>query len=252
VRGSGRQPPEDPVWGFSDVVLIALFAFFSLIFILVLAVVLAHSSRYFRSTSAVKLADNALILVPAQAVGSLLIVVFMVQILRLKYKANFATAIGWNRPALGLTVFAIAGGGGLAILSEIVSNLLQKWIPKSLPIDELFHDARSAYMLSFLGILVAPVVEELFFRGFLYPVLARATGVTAGILLTAAAFAVVHAGQLAQAWIPLMVIFGVGIAFTAVRARTKSVATTVLMHMSYNATIFALLFFSSQGFRHLG
>jgi membrane protease YdiL (CAAX protease family) len=247
----GHQPPEDPVWSFSDVILIAVFAFFSLVFLLVLAVALAHSFPYFRDASTIKLAENVLILVPTQILWSLLVVVFMVQILRLKYHVNFAAAICWNRPTLRTAVFAAAGGGGLAILFDIISNLLQKWIPKSLPIDELFRDTRSAYMLSFLGILVAPVVEELFFRGFLYPVLARATGVIAGVLLTAAAFAVIHASQLAQAWIPLMVIFGAGIAFTTVRARTKSVATTVLMHMGYNATIFGWIFISTQGFRHL-
>ena len=172
--------------------------------------------------------------------------------MRSNFAAPVSKAICWNRPTLRLALFAVLGGGSLAIFSEIVSSLLQKWIPKSLPIDELFRDTRSAYMLSFLGILVAPVVEELFFRGFLYPVLARATGVITGVLLTAAAFAAIHAGQLAQAWIPVMVIFGVGLALTIVRARTRSVSTTVLMHMSYNATILGMVFINTQGFRHLG
>ena len=251
-HGIAPRPRENPVWGFSDVILIAVFALFSLVSLLGLAVALAHSSRHFHDASALKLAENALILVPAQVIGSVLIVAFMVQIVRLKYHVDFAKAICWNRPALPTIVLATIGGAGLAILSETASVMLQKWIPKSLPIDELFRDTRSAYLLSFLGVVVAPVVEELFFRGFLYPVLARATGVVAGVLLTSAAFAVIHAGQLAQAWIPLLVIFGVGVALTTVRARTKSVATTVLMHMAYNATIFGLVFISTQGFRHMG
>jgi uncharacterized protein len=232
--------------------MIALFAFVSLVVLLILAVAFAHYSPWFRGASPVSLAENALILVPTQTLGYLLVVAFMVLLLRLKYHAAFAKAIRWNRPTLRIAIFAIAGGGVLAILSEVIASLLQNWIPKSLPIDELFRDTRSAYLLSFLGILAAPVVEELFFRGFLYPVLARSTGVIAGVLLTAAAFAFIHGSQLAQAWIPLMVIFLVGIAFTTVRAKTKSVATTVIMHMGYNAMIFIRLFIGTNGFRQFG
>jgi len=252
LESPGLRHAEDPVWNFFDVAMIAVFTLITSLIVLVgLAIPLAIASHHFRGIAPDKLTENAVIVVPVQTAAYLLVVGFMMQILRVKYHADFAKAIGWNRPALRTALFAVAGGGLLALVSEIVSMLLQKWIPKSLPIDELFRDAQSAYLLSFFGILVAPVVEELFFRGFLYPVLARATGAIAGVLLTAAAFAVVHQGQLAHAWIPLLLIFGVGVALTTVRAKTKSVATTVLMHASYNATIFILVFISTQGFHHL-
>lgn len=245
------QTPEEPVWGFFDVILIAGFAFLSLVFLFTLTIALANASGRLRGVSPIKFAENTMVLVSTQAVGSLMTVVFMVQMLRVKYHVSFAKAVNWNWPRLRPALFVVAGGVALSILSTLASHLLERWIPKSLPIDELFRDTQSAYLLSFLGILVAPVVEELFFRGFLYPVLARATGVAAGVLLTAAAFALVHSGQLAQAWIPLMLIFVVGLALTMVRAKTKSVATTMLMHMSYNATLFTLAFIDTQGFRHL-
>src|SRR5260370_38714818 len=101
------------------------------------------------------------------------------------------------------------------------------------------------------GVLLAPIVEELFFRGFLYPALARRTGVMVAIVLTAAGFAFIHESQLAQAWAPLLMLFLVGLVLTITRARTGSVAAGVLLHMAYNATLFALVYAASDGFKHL-
>src|SRR2546430_6146343 len=52
-----------------------------------------------------------------------------------------------------------------------------------------------------------PILEELFFRGFLFPVLARRLGVAWGVILTALPFAVVHAVQFGNAWSAVLVIF---------------------------------------------
>ena len=106
-------------------------------------------------------------------------------------------------------------------------------------------------MLAFFGVFVAPLVEELFFRGFLYPALARVMGTVASVMLTALAFALIHSPQLAHAWVPLTAILLFSFILTIVRAKTKSVATTVLMHAGYNATLFTLTFIATQGFRHL-
>jgi membrane protease YdiL (CAAX protease family) len=95
---------------------------------------------------------------------------------------------------------------------------------------------------------LAPLVEELFFRGFLYPALARRLGVAAGVALTALPFALIHASQLARAWAPLLLLFIVGLVLTAVRARTRSVGASFLVHVGYNATLFALLYAGTDGF----
>ena len=94
-------------------------------------------------------------------------------------------------------------------------------------------------------------MEELFFRGFLYPVLARRWGVATAILLTALGFGLIHAPQLAQAWGPVLVIFLVGVALTAIRAYAKSVAASMIVHVAYNGTISVILFFVTSGFKHL-
>ena len=94
-------------------------------------------------------------------------------------------------------------------------------------------------LLGAFGILVAPLMEEIVFRGFLYPALARWTGALPSIVVTASAFTLLHGAQLAYAWAPLLLIFMVGVALTVTRAVTKSVATCVIIHMAYNFVLFA-------------
>ena len=106
-------------------------------------------------------------------------------------------------------------------------------------------------MMAAFGITLAPLLEELFFRGMLYPVLRRSVGVGLAILLTAIAFAFIHGAQLGYAWAPLLSIFVVGTVFTLVREKTNSVAASFLMHCGYNLALFATLWVGSDHFRHL-
>ena len=137
----------------------------------------------------------------------------------------------------------------MALLVDFASSLAP--VPKSLPIYKLFGTTASAYAMAGYGILVAPFIEELFFRGFLFPVLARRSGVAAAAVLTSLAFMLIHTSQLAGAWLPLLILFCVGMVFTLARAWTGSVAVPFLMHTAYNATLFAGLFFSTGFFRHM-
>jgi uncharacterized protein len=69
--------------------------------------------------------------------------------------------------------------------------------------------------------------------------------------ITSIAFALVHADQLAHAWAPLAVLFGVSLVLCAVRLWTQSLAASTMIHATYNGTIFTILFFVTGGFRHL-
>ena len=58
----------------------------------------------------------------------------------------------------------------------------------------------SILLFGVLGVLVAPLVEETIFRGFLYPVIARRLGVAAGVAITGTLFGLMHAAQLWGGW----------------------------------------------------
>ena len=137
----------------------------------------------------------------------------------------------------------------LSIVLQILASRLP--IPKNLPIDTFFRTPAEAWVLGIFSVTLAPLMEELFFRGFLYPVLARGMGMTPAIFITAFAFALTHGQQLTYSWGPVLVIFLVGVVLTMVRAYKNSVAAGVVVHMAYNGTITVLMFVATDGFRHL-
>jgi uncharacterized protein len=242
---------ENPVFNLVDVGLIVVVAVGALIFCTAVAAVVLLVLHGPHGVDMKDPASGLLIFLPIQVAAYILTVGFMVFYVWTRYRAGFLQAVQWNFPKAKLVYIALAGGAVLGLTSELLSALLHRWIPKSLPIDQYFRTASSAYALAAFGILVAPLVEELFFRGFLYPALARPLGMGVATAITAFSFALLHAQQLAFAWAALLVLFTVGTVLTVVRAVTKSVAICVLIHMGYNFTLFTLMFIATQGFRHM-
>ena len=241
----------EPEFNLLDVFLIFLVAGAALLFCTVAGFMILVIVRGPHAIDPKNPANAALLLIPIQVAAYVLTVGFMVFYVWAKYHVGFLRAVRWNMPTGKLVWLALAGGSLLGLGSELAGGLLHRWIPKSLPIEQFFTTPASAYALAAFGILVAPLVEELFFRGFLYPALARWAGQGVGVGLTAGLFALLHAGQLAMAWAPLLVVFLVGLALTLVRVRTNSVASCVLVHAGYNFTLFTLAFFATGHFHHM-
>src|ERR1051326_8599723 len=238
------------------------------------------------------LAHNTWFVLSVELAVYLLLIGFMAFLVWLRHRTSLGRAIRWNIPTRTHAVYALAGGLGLAVFSDVAQVVFSRWIPKSLPITEFFQDRNSALLLAGFGVLIAPLVEEILFRGFLYPALSRwsgvvpaviitsagfallhgaqlayslvpllviflypalsrRTGVVPAVIITSAGFALLHGAQLAYSLVPLLVIFVVGAALTITRAITKSVATSVLMHMAYNFILFLQFYIGTQGFRNL-
>ena len=224
---------------------IALLTIASIVSLLFLITFAAQRLLYSNSTI-VEVGGYPWVTVLAQLLAYVVVLLFMVSIVKRK-GGQFLQAIRWNRPQNSSAY--LFGGVILALALQALAHFLP--MPKELPIDRFFRTPREAWALSLFGVSLAPLLEEFFFRGFLYPVLARRLGVVTAILLTSIGFGLIHAPQLGRAWAPVMVVFLVGLALTITRAVTKSVAASLLMHVAYNATISALIFVASDGFRHL-
>lgn len=241
------EPSENPPWTGWDVLRIALVAMGAIFIFSITIIGVAASLGVLEGASPSKLARAPLLVIPAQFLSYVVIVIFMYAIVTRK-RNRFLFAVRWNWPQSSWPAY-VAVGAIVAISGQLLSALLP--IPKSLPIDQFFNSSTDAYIMTAFGVTVAPFVEELFFRGFLYPVLARRLGVLPGVVLTSVPFALVHASQLGEAWGPLLVLFIVGLVLTIVRALTKSVAACMLAHIGYNLTLFTMLFFATDHFRHL-
>jgi uncharacterized protein len=237
---------ENPPWSGWDVLQIIFLTIASVAIFLPLVGFVAQRLLY-RGAPFVQVVAYPLVTVLAQGLAYLLILLFMISIVKRSPNQNFWEAIRWNWPHNWPSY--LLAGVGLAVALQGVAHFLP--MPKELPMDRFFRTAGEAWVLSVFSVSFAPLLEELFFRGFLYPVLLRRLGIVIAVLTTAAAFSLIHAPQLGHAWGPVLVIFMVGLALTLARAITKSVAAGVLMHIAYNGTLSVLLFIGTDGFRHL-
>lgn len=236
---------ENPPWTGWDVVLIAAFGLI-MIFVFVLLIAMGAQRLVFTRVPVTDVASMPLVSILAQVAAYPVLLLFMYTVAT-RSGRRFWTAIRWNWPrqAMWFFVAGIVFSLGLQALAHLLP------MPKRLPIERFFQTPLEAWVLSLFGITLAPLVEELFFRGFLYPVLARRLGAILAVLLTAGGFSLIHVPQLKSAWGPVLIVFLIGLLLTIVRAATRSVAAGVLIHMAYNGTISALLFVASGGFHHL-
>jgi membrane protease YdiL (CAAX protease family) len=208
--------------------------------------VAARVTSHWRSLG--DLTRDALIVIPAQLLSYAIVFVFMYVVVTRFYHRPFWIAVRWNQPKKSWLGF-VGIGVALAIFVPVISSHLP--VPKSLPIDQMFQSAADAYAMMIFGVAIAPLMEELFFRGFLYPVLVRRLGAVAAVIVTAALFALIHSSQLGRSWSALLIIFIVGLVLTITRALRKSVAASWLVHMAYNGTLSLLLFIGTDHFRHM-
>jgi membrane protease YdiL (CAAX protease family) len=96
-------------------------------------------------------------------------------------------------------------------------------------------DPASAPYLVFAAVTFAPVFEELVFRGMLQPLLVRAAGAIAGVVLAALPFALLHGPEYAWSWRHVALIMVAGFGFGVKRLRSGSTGAAALMHSAYNA-----------------
>jgi membrane protease YdiL (CAAX protease family) len=239
-------PSENPVWSGWDVLQIAFLTIASIVVFLLVSAVATQRLLY-PHTAFVEVAQFPLVTVAAQLLAYLLVLGFMVALVKRVPGQEFWRELRWQWPR-NWPLYLVAGLV-LSVTLQALAHLLP--MPKELPMDRFFRTAQEAWALSLFGSAVAPLMEELFFRGFLYPVLARRLGTAAAIVLTSASFGLIHAPQLGHAWGPVLVVFLVGLTLTITRAVTKSVAPGFLIHVAYNTTLSVALFVGTDGFRHL-
>lgn len=237
----------DPAWNGWDIVRLICITLVALLASVFAALFIAKWWIY-PHTALGEIARIPLVTVAGQSLAYVLVFGYMYFLVtRERGRPQFWAAVHWNWPS-NVGGYLLAGFA-LSLGLQVLAHFLP--IPKDLPIDTYFRTPAEAWALSIISVTLAPLMEELFFRGFLYPVLARGIGVPIAIFVTALGFAALHGSQLMFSWGPVLVIFLVGLVLTMVRAQKNSVGAGVLMHIAYNGTITVAMFVATGGFRHL-
>lgn len=229
-------------WGWLEV---ALFAILAVIASFVITSGAAELAVRFFKVRAADVFDpqkmttaKSIVVLLSQAVADGLAILYFFLMLRARTDAPFWPSIGWrdmyasNGKLRASAVQFLSGGAVLAVVVSFIGGFMNS--KESLPIEQLLHARVSVLLFGVLGVLVAPLVEETIFRGFLYPVVARDLGVTAGIFLTGTLFGLMHAVQLWGGWGQIALLIFVGVVLTWVRARTGTVAASYFVHLGYN------------------
>lgn len=252
--------PEDirTPWGWID---LGLFIVFGIVSSLVLAGVTIGIAIVFFGLHARDFTGGgpnttkAVFLVVTQALWSFGALLYLFVMIRLRTSASFWQTIGWHRLRAGISnrhsVIAgyLGAGAALAVLVSIAGRFVGQ--EQQLPIEQIFRTRVAVILLMAFGILLAPVVEETLFRGFLYPVLARSLGIPAGVIVTGIFFGAMHAEQLWGGWGQIGLLVGVGIVLTWVRASSGTVIASYLMHLGYNTLLFVGFFVATGGLKHI-
>lgn len=239
-----RVPGENPPWNGFDVFKLALLMFV-VPFLVIPAVALAVQKIFYPGTPFMEVAKKPWVPLSTQFAWYVLVAVYMVIFVEGTYRQRFWDAIQWNWPKRHWFAFIPLG----MILPSL--QVLEKFfkVPKHIPMEDFLSTPTAAILTGILAVSIGPFMEELFFRGFLYPVLARRFGMITAVIATALPFGLVHGAQLDFAWGLVLVVTLVGVVLTIVRAKTKSVASSFITHIAYNSTLVA---FGIHALRHSG
>ena len=247
--------------------------FFSLIFLSVtFFAALTGSAAHITTVQAAKEHPGLDLL--AQALGYIVALLASVRLFPRLWTRSFLQGIQWNVLAAYRRWFWVVPG---AIALSCAAQFSDRFLPSppDNAIDLLMRTPHGAWLVTAFGVLIAPLTEEIAFRGFLLPALATAydwlalertpaglqrwqnsaghsrSAVIFAAIFSSVPFALLHAGQLSHAWGFVGVLYLVSLVLSFVRIRTNSVACSTLMHATYNLTVFAVAFYESGGYRHL-
>ena len=243
-EGNSFQPthmhPDPPVrWTWLD---LAAFAIFFGLTVLFLPLGVIQAMRVFDPT--IVPADlSGVQQVLLQGLMDVLLIGFIYFLVRVVHKRSFVETIHWYRNHQYRTGFLIGVGTSLAMSVLIVSSFFPPSEPP--PIEKLITSSGSLWVFAIFGIGVAPLVEEIIFRGFLFKTFSDVAGSSFAVTATAALFTLLHIPQLWGSWAGIALIFVVGYVLGTVRARSNSVIPPFIIHTAYNTMLFGVFALST-------
>jgi membrane protease YdiL (CAAX protease family) len=174
-------------------------------------------------------------------VAPVLGVVLPVYVLTRRFPAGFRKQLLIRRPTIVLGMYVVVATLSVIVIVDYIYSLSQKWT--SVPEDyveglkELKPDGAPAMVLTFLGICVlAPLAEEIVFRGIVQRIFARNMGGVLALVLAGVFFGAIH---LTPQLLLSMIAFGVflGYLFFA----TSNLTYPILAHCVLNSVSYVQL-----------
>ena len=227
--------PERPFWGFAELMLAAA------VFLAALGTVIGAASRYLHAPP-----DSGLWSVLEEA-AAYAILFLALKVMFARYGKGMLDSLGWSKPGPFSPMSLVVIGVGLSLIVVILQYALLT-PDVDTPFEKMLDDPASRIVVALFGITLAPMVEELLFRGFLQPVLVGAMGVFPGILVTSVMFGLLHLAQNAYVWQSGVLIMLVGFVLGTIRHLSGSTRASTIVHIAYNSLPFLALLVEGNPF----
>ncbi|MGI6367491.1 MAG: CPBP family intramembrane glutamic endopeptidase [Anaerolineae bacterium] len=149
--------------------------------------------------------------------------------------SKYRVGIGWlgvHRAPLGRTVlYTLLGLAVILLINMLWAQAMQRFgIPGQPDLVPIFGTGLGSQLVALLVVGgIAPVAEEVFFRGFLYAGLRDAWGVGKAILVSAVIFGLVH-----MSLSTLVPILAMGAVFAYLYERTDTLWASIALHAVIN------------------
>ncbi|MGB9605439.1 MAG: CPBP family glutamic-type intramembrane protease [Bryobacteraceae bacterium] len=238
IAQARQEQIRDPFWGGLDVAFMASVALPALLIAGFLVLGLTMAAPGWRSL-------RALQVLAMQFLFWGIWFAALYGLFRVRYRRRFWESLAWVRPAGGYGQAVLLGV--LTAVVVIAGALLLRPPQVPMPLVDLLKDPISLVLVGLFAVTLGPACEELAFRGFLLPWLARRIKPVPAALATGVFFAVLHGPEYAWSWRHVLLVSVAGVAFGAVRLHTGSTAAAAVTHGAYNLVFFAALLAQSGG-----
>jgi|GEM_PF-2275590 len=182
-----------------------------------------------------KVSDYPVILIGVMIILSqILSIVWVFYLVRVVHRLPFRRAISWDGGRAIAEWKPVVTGFALVLLNAGFSA----WFPPSkdlkVPLEEFTRSTEGLVIFSFVAVFIAPISEELTFRGYIFAPLQKRMGSVATIAVTAILFMTPHLWQLGEYRRGVIFIGLLGVATGALRVYTGGVRAGVICHLIYN------------------
>jgi membrane protease YdiL (CAAX protease family) len=198
----------------------------SWISVLLLALINVGLFVFISKNSEMQLAQSALVVVAELAY--ILPVVVILAWKRIPWRQIGFGKFDWGTMGIGCGM--LIGGYGIIFVHNITLTLLGVDTQGQAFLD-IFNSLDSPVWFMLAVVVIAPVVEEVFFRGFLFQGFRKKYGWVSAMLLSSGIFAAAHLDPVA-----LVPTFVLGVVLTYVYHRSNSVWPGVILHFLVNAS----------------
>jgi hypothetical protein len=160
-------------------------------------------------------------------------------------KASGYLALKW--PRLKHLLIGLVAVVAAALVADLISILVGHEVTSSF-MNDIFFAAKDPVTMTLLAVSVvvlAPLQEEIAFRGFFFPGVAKNLGPWPAIIILSALWAVMH---VQYDWFFVGQIFAMGVLIGWLRWWSGSTTLTIILHAAVNAAaIVQAWFFTSAG-----